>query len=343
MREWLKSLDLIQFGILIVGYLFLQDYLIAKYTFNLDVGVFIENFLFHLKGWNFLAYMVFIPLFQILSIVYVIHFIQQKDFFPKRQSCSNRNFLKIVLAVFLSLVIALIDPIMDKFKDILPHYLSNLYYISLLLMTSFSLLMRIYRSIDIKKSMVAIYIILLFCLSTYFIGNDKTISNFLMLGVITVCFYSLYPKESNSNFSEWFAVIKNNLVVILILVSVYISYLNNKMWVSTFLNNHESIGMLNKEFLVENESNITINGDSDSLDHRDKVLKMILASDKDHEVYYLPISSEMRWYFIDRHKPDINNSKITIYGVEEKTSTSDPMKKVRNVTFRSYFDINISK
>lgn len=343
MREWFKGLELIEYGILIVGFLFLQDYLLAKYTFNMDVGVFVENFVFHLQGWNFLAYMVFIPLFQILSIFYLIHFIQHKNFFPNQQSCSNRNFVKIIISILLSTVIVLIDPIMETLKDSLPPYLNNLYYVSLFLIASFSLLMRIYRSSDIKKSIVAIYIVALFCLSVYLIGLNKTFYNFLLWSFITGYFYGMYPQENRNFLTELGSIIKNNLLVVLIFLSAYTSYVNNEMWVNRFLDNHktnrhETIGMLNKEFLIENESNITINGDFDSLDTRDKVLKIIPATDKEYKVYYLPISSEMRWYFIDR-QPNKKDSNITIYGVEEKTSTTDPLIKVRNVTFSSHFEL----
>lgn len=340
MREWLKSLDLIQFGILIVGFLFLQDYYVASEVFNIRLGVFIENFVFKLQSWNFIAYMVFIPLFSIASIVYVSY-----NIYSLKLKIKDEDF-KLILFIlfFLSFMLVFFDAVINLTTKIV-HFLGyqltfNFYIAGLIYVSFFALFFNLYNAIREKLSIGCILIysfLLIGCLIFFYDGLLAWLA-ITIFGVLWILHDSYAILKDESFKSKAY----NLLLLILIIGSIDMIMFNSNEWSNKKLEAVKTMGMLNKGFLVKNELNITINGDFDSLDTKDKVLKIIPATDKDHEVYYLPISPEMRWYFIDR-RPNEKNSNITIYGVEEKTSTSNPIKKVRNVTFKAYFDINVSK
>lgn len=347
MSKFLKTLTSINLGIWIIGFLFLQDYYTALDVFNISEGVFKENFVAYIRDWNFVAYMIIIPLFGLLTIFYLSHSIYTLGQPFTGDRMAKKTFFLILLLIFLVFYTNVIDGVIYLYNHYFYKPIKPNFFIEILIFVMiFAFAYRLYESIQNKLPLgcILIFLGIVLFISYKVNGLVNTVLNTWLMFVL----FAIHSTYSTFNKEKFKSDLKKNanqlFIFALIFFVIDMKFFNDSKWTEEGLNKtNRTMGMLNKSFLVKNESNITINGNSDSLDIVDKVSKTIPATDEKHEVYYLPISSEMKWYFIDRHNPDINNSKVTIYGVEEKTSTVDPTITVRNVTFRSYFDLNVSK
>lgn len=326
--------------IIVIGFLIVQDYYVGTQIFKLQTGSLIENFLFRLQNINFIIIISLVP-FALVGIIFfcanfvnVIESVAREVYEDKK--LTNINFFKFIVIL---LVVAM------------PFYFYILYLLKLEFITSnpFLILFNftlyyivafgLYNSFQPYKYSFHIAILYFFVLFIYAIAKNDLGIAFSLVLMIVLYFMSKYiHTKQEQKTKNTLSKNKKNVLFLIVLIVVLggITNINFSVWTQEKLKASPSIGILNKEFLVENLTKIRID---DGLELMDNNQTCIPASDENVTVYYLPISLDMRWYFVD-NKPKSQNSKITIYGIEEKVLDKNITHKL---IFTTSYDVNSSK
>lgn len=316
-----------------------QDYYVSTQIFKLSMGQFLENYFFYLNNINYLVFISLLHFFFIVIIIsiprlssYIATYLEEYLYFRALKIFFYSFLWFVILIIFLYLLELDINVEFIKFLKV------NFYFIVLILIILLSVIngFLIYYESTCRstKEKVLFYVNLIGFM--WLIFRDINITVFILsFYLISHIYYpedtkQKNPIEKSNRFIFFF------LTISLFYFIISISYANYSSWLSEKLSKKSlTVGILNKELLVENKQKIVIDkSEINSLKH-----EIIPISTSSQNVFYLPISKGMRWYFKDSGSSSKNEHIIQVYGVQTMTSTTNPMISIETLTFNTQFRV----
>lgn len=326
--------------VIVISFLILQDYYVGTQIFKLETGCLTENFLFRLQNINFIIIISLVPfalvgmIFFCANLVNLIETVAREVYEDKK--LTNLSIFKSIV-IFSIVIMPFYFYIIDFLK--LEFIESNPFLILFTFTLYYSTAFGLYNSFQPIKYSFRIAILYLFVLFIYaVVKNDLSIAFSLVLMIILYFMSKHIHTKQEHKTKNTLSKNKKNILFLILLIVVFggITHINFSVWTQEKLKASPSIGILNKEFLVKNLTKIQID---DGFELMDNNQTCISAFDENVTVYYLPISLDMRWYFVD-NKPKSQNSKITIYGVEEKVLDKNITHRL---IFKTSYDVSSTK
>lgn len=334
-KIWLFFSKDIGFGYLWIAFislLIMQDMYVATQIFSIPLGLFLENYLYFLSNINFLVLIAILPFFYAMIIFYIPRLSDQiaRSLWD---NCKSTYILPIFVLFFvLQICYFSILDLLNRFSFV--HFLSSNIYAGLLpliiIISIFNGFILYYR----VKFLVYIFFGALFFIIAGFLHSKQL----TVIGIVSVLLYiisqiyhlpytNMEKTKDNRNKNISVSLL---LIVVLSYIIIGMTYINYDEWKTKKLTTNPTFGIINKAFFVKNQKDLLI----DESDVADKNISKIEHFSDDNNVMYIPISGSMRWYFQEH-----NSSTISLYGVEEKVSTSDPSTTWHILKFVSEFNI----